>query len=193
MLMCYVTINTFIYMLLLIGLTFLTHPLSQTMLHTVSRKHVVQPGNRSKTFGTVVSLNVPWPNWNIPPTVYKYVCRFAKNIVKLRYMHVMSHFIKTTLKYTIILLSSYICLFKWAGLVCFKPIKLESTLSLTFSPYFELTIYHLVICQAHLMVLRTNNRSRWNREPARDSHDTVVVTHCHTFPQALELWHTNPP
>ncbi len=31
--------------------------MSQTLLHTVSRKRVVQPGNRSKTLG--VSLNVP--------------------------------------------------------------------------------------------------------------------------------------
>ncbi len=30
-----------------------------TPLHTVSRKHVVQPGNHSKTLGTGVSLNVP--------------------------------------------------------------------------------------------------------------------------------------
>lgn len=36
-----------------------------------------------------------------------------------------------------------------------------------------------------------NNRSRRNREPARDSHDTVVVTHCHTFPHALELWRSS--
>ncbi len=54
----------FIYMLLLIGLTFLTHrpnkrKVSQTPLHTVSRKHLVQPRNRSKTLGTGVSLNVP--------------------------------------------------------------------------------------------------------------------------------------
>ncbi len=54
----------FICMLLLIGLIFLTHPtnkkkVSQTPLHTVSRKHVVQPGNRGKTLGTGVSLNVP--------------------------------------------------------------------------------------------------------------------------------------
>ncbi len=32
---------------------------SQTPLHTVARKHVVQPWNRSKTLGTGVSLNVP--------------------------------------------------------------------------------------------------------------------------------------
>ncbi len=59
-------VNTawFIYMFLLIGLTFLTHPpnkrkVSQTLLHTVFRKHVVQPGNHSKTLDTVMSLNVP--------------------------------------------------------------------------------------------------------------------------------------
>ncbi len=53
----------FIHMLLLIGLTSLTHPpnkrkLSQTPLHTVSSKHVVQPGNRSQTLCTDVNLNV---------------------------------------------------------------------------------------------------------------------------------------
>ncbi len=32
---------------------------SQTLLHTVSKKHVIQPRNRSKTLGTGVSLNVP--------------------------------------------------------------------------------------------------------------------------------------
>ncbi len=31
----------------------------QNLLHTVSRKHVIQPGNRSKTLGTGVSLNLP--------------------------------------------------------------------------------------------------------------------------------------
>ncbi len=30
-----------------------------TPLHTISRKHVIQPENRSKTLGTGVSLNVP--------------------------------------------------------------------------------------------------------------------------------------
>ncbi|ROL44119.1 hypothetical protein DPX16_15612 [Anabarilius grahami] len=48
----------------LIGLTFLTHPPNKRKrisnpLHTVSRKHVVQPGNRSKTLRTGLSLNVP--------------------------------------------------------------------------------------------------------------------------------------
>ncbi len=33
--------------------------ISQTPLHTVSRKHAVHPGNRSKTLCTGVSLNVP--------------------------------------------------------------------------------------------------------------------------------------
>ncbi len=32
---------------------------SQTPLHTVSKKHIVQPGNHSKTLGTGVSLYVP--------------------------------------------------------------------------------------------------------------------------------------
>ncbi len=32
---------------------------SQTLLHTVSGKHVIQPRNRSKTLSTGVSLNVP--------------------------------------------------------------------------------------------------------------------------------------
>ncbi len=38
-------------------------------VHTVSRKHVVQPGNRSKTLGTGVNLNLPqisfimWGEW----------------------------------------------------------------------------------------------------------------------------------
>ncbi len=35
---------------------------SQTPLHTVYRKHVVQPGNRNKTLGTGVSLNMPQLN-----------------------------------------------------------------------------------------------------------------------------------
>ncbi len=38
-----------------------TENVSQTLLHTVSRKHVVQPLKRSKTLGTGVSLNVPLP------------------------------------------------------------------------------------------------------------------------------------
>ncbi len=33
--------------------------LKLTPLHTVSRKHVIQPGNCGKTLGTGVSLNVP--------------------------------------------------------------------------------------------------------------------------------------
>ncbi len=50
---CLFNTEWFIHMLLLIGLTFLTHPpnkrnVSQTPLHTVSKKHVVQPENRSK-------------------------------------------------------------------------------------------------------------------------------------------------
>ncbi len=39
---------------------------SQTLLHTVSRKHVIQPGNRSKTLG--LSLNVPQVS-NTPSTI----------------------------------------------------------------------------------------------------------------------------
>ncbi len=38
----------------------------QTLLHTVSRKHVIQPGNRSKTLG--LSLNVPQVS-NTPSTI----------------------------------------------------------------------------------------------------------------------------
>ncbi len=38
---------------------------SESLLHTVSRKHVVQPGNRNKMLGTCVSLNVP----QVIPTV----------------------------------------------------------------------------------------------------------------------------
>ncbi len=42
--------------------------LTQTLLHTASMKHVVQPRNSSKTLGTGVNLNVPL--WSV--TVYEH-------------------------------------------------------------------------------------------------------------------------
>ncbi len=51
----------FIHMLLLIGLTLMTHsPNKRKCISylSVSRKHVVQPVNRSKTLGNGVSFNV---------------------------------------------------------------------------------------------------------------------------------------
>ncbi len=38
----------------------------------ISRKHVVQPGNGSKTFGTSVSMNIPWA-WSVSVAPGKHV------------------------------------------------------------------------------------------------------------------------
>ncbi len=55
---CLFKTTWFIYMLLLIGWHFWhTHQTRENPFHTVSRKHVVQPGNRSNTLLT--GVNVP--------------------------------------------------------------------------------------------------------------------------------------